>query len=242
LSIQACDRDLSRRWLYLAGAACLFLFEVTPAVRLRAQEFKAPEIIPRSAWGALPPKTELMQEQKPNEIIIHHTGARQQPRVSIETKMRGLQHFGMTPGRVGPLSKRAWGDIPYHFYVDFAGRIAEGRDIDFAGDATTGFDNDGRIQITVEGDFEREQPRAEQLSSLTRLVVWLAAVYAIPPEGISGHDDHDQTDCPGRYLKPFLGDLRKAVESPAEGNEKQSFDLEKQDSETEKQSSDVEKQ
>jgi hypothetical protein len=242
LSIQACDRDLSRRWLRLAGVACLFLFGVTRTDGLRAQEFKAPEIIPRSGWGALPPKTELMQEQKPNEIIIHHTGARHQPRVSIEAKMRGLQHFGMTPGRVGALSKRAWGDIPYHFYVDFAGRIAEGRDIDFAGDATTGFDNDGRIQITVEGDFERERPGAEQLSSLTRLVTWLAAVYAISPEGISGHDDHDQTDCPGRNLKPFLEDLRKAVESAGAGNEKQSLDLEKQGSEIDKQGSDVEKQ
>jgi hypothetical protein len=227
LSIQACNRDASRRWLRLAGAACLCLFEAGQTGGLLAQEFKSPEIIPRSAWGALPPKTELMQEQKPNEIVIHHTGARQQPRVSIEAKMRGLQHFGMTPGRVGRLSKRAWGDIPYHFYVDFAGKIAEGRDIDFAGDATTGFDNDGRIQITVEGDFEHEQPSAEQLSALTRLAVWLTAVYGIPPEGISGHDDHDQTDCPGRNLKPFLEDLRKAVESAAEGDEKLSPDVEK---------------
>jgi hypothetical protein len=220
----------------------LCLFEAVQTGKLGAQEIKEPEIIPRSAWDAVPPKTELMQEQKPNEIIIHHTGARQQPRVSIEAKMRGLQHFGMTPGRVGRLSKPAWGDIPYHFYVDLAGKIAEGRDIDFAGDATTSLDNDGRIQITVEGDFEREQPSAEQLSSLRRLVVWLAAIYGIPPEGISGHDDHDQTDCPGRNLKPFLEDLRKAVGIGGEGDEKQSSDVEKQGSDMEKQGSDMEKQ
>jgi N-acetylmuramoyl-L-alanine amidase len=233
LSIQVCDRDLSGRWPRLAGAAFLCLLAAVQAGGLRAQELKEPEIIPRLAWGALPAKTELMQEQKPNEIIIHHTGARQQPRVSIEAKMRGLQHFGMTPGRVGRLSKPAWGDIPYHFYIDFAGKIAEGRDITFAGDNTTSIDNDGRIQITVEGDFEREQPAPGQLASLTTLVVWLSAAYGISPEGISGHGDHDQTDCPGRNLNPFLADLRKAVAS-GEGDEKQTSYGEKQGSDVEK--------
>jgi len=168
-----------------------------------------------------------MQVQKPNEIIIHHTGERKQPRVSLEAKMRGLQNFGMTPGHVGLLSKPAWGDLPYHFYVDFAGKIAEGRDIDFAGDSTTNFDNDGRIQITVEGDFEHEEPSQEQLSSLTTLVVWLALKYGIAPEGIAGHGDYDQTDCPGRNLKPFLENLRKAVTDALEGDERQTSDVEK---------------
>jgi hypothetical protein len=204
------------------------------------EKVQEPEIISRAAWGALPPKTELMQEQKPNEILIHHTGERQQPKVSIEAKMRGLQHFGMTPGRAGRLTKSTWGDIPYHFYVDFAGKIAEGRDIDFAGDATTNFDNDGRIQITVEGDFEHEVPSQEQLASLRGLVVWLALKYSIAPEGIAGHGDYDQTDCPGRNLRPFLDDLRKAV-SGGEGDEKQPSEVEKQSSGIEKQDSDVEK-
>lgn len=227
MSIHACDHDTPRRWLRFAGAAFLCLFETAHTSGLLAQEVKEPEIMSRSDWGAFPPKPELMQEQKPNEIIIHHTGMRQQPRVSLEVKMRGLQNFGMTPGRVGALSKPAWGDIPYHFYVDFAGKIGEGRDIDFAGDSTTNFDNDGRIQITVEGDFEHEEPSQEQLSSLTTLVVWLALKYGIAPEGIAGHGDYDQTDCPGRNLKPFLENLRKAVESSTEADERQTSDVEK---------------
>jgi hypothetical protein len=174
---------------------------------------KEPEIVARAAWGALPPKTELMQEQKPAEIILHHTGEKQQPRVSLEVKLRGLQGFSMKPGRVGLLSKPAWGDVPYHYYVDVTGRIGEGRDINFAGDATTSFDNDDRIQIVLEGDFEREQPTKEQLQSLMNLVTWLALKYAIPAEYISGHGDHDQTNCPGKNLRPFLDDLRKAVQA-----------------------------
>jgi hypothetical protein len=153
-----------------------------------------------------------MQEQKPGEIIIHHTGEHQQPKVSLEAKMRGLQGFSMRPGKVGTLSKPAWGDVLYHFYIDVAGKIAEGRDVNFAGDSTTKFDGDGSIQITVEGDFEREEPTQEQLASLMTLVTWIALKYGIPAEAISGHSDHDQTDCPGKNLKPFLEGLRKAVE------------------------------
>lgn len=152
-----------------------------------------------------------MTEQKASEIVIHHTGERQQPKLPLETKLRGLQGFAMSPGKVGSLSKPAWGDVPYHYYIDVSGRIGEGRDPGFQGDGVTAFDNEDRIQIVVEGDFEREEPSKPELESLTKLVIWLAAKYAIAPDGISGHSDHDQTDCPGKSLKPYLDELRKAV-------------------------------
>lgn len=211
MSSGACDENSTWRWARLAGALLLFACALILSQAAVAKDLDEPEIVSRSVWGAVPAKTELMQEQKPGEIIIHHTGERQQPKVSLEAKMRGLQNFSMTPGKVGTLSKPAWGDVLYHYYIDVAGKIGEGRDINFAGDATTNFDNDGRIQITVEGDFEREAPTQEQLASLTQLVTWLALKYGIAAENISGHGDHDQTDCPGKNLKPFLEDLRKAV-------------------------------
>ena len=131
-----------------------------------------PQIVPRGAWGALPPNAELMQEQKPAEIIIHHTAERQQPKLSLEVKLRGLQGFAMKPGKVGLLPKPAWGDVPYHYYIDVSGRIGEGRDPGFAGDGVTNFENDDRIQIAIEGDFEREEPSKAEIESLTKLVVW----------------------------------------------------------------------
>ncbi len=194
--------------LYCALIFCLLAAAVGPAISGQVRE---PQIVRREAWGALPPNADIMTEQKPSEIIIHHTGERQQPKISLEAKLRGLQNFAMTPGRVGSLSKPAWGDVPYHYYIDVAGQIGEGRDPGFQGDAVTNFDNEDRIQIVVEGDFDSEEPAKAQLETLTKLVVWLAAKYAIAPEAVSGHGDHDQTDCPGRNLKPFLEELRKAV-------------------------------
>ena len=79
-----------------------------------------------------------------------------------------------------------------------AGRIGEGRSLDFAGDSNTAYDTANRIQIVVEGHFNQEQPSVAQLRSLDRLVVWLAARYQVPATSISGHGDHvANTDCPG---------------------------------------------
>jgi len=194
-----------------AMAVSLSLCEAAEQMNLRSQLPQAPEIMPRSAWGALPAHMELLQEQKPAEIIIHHTGAMQQAGVTLEAKMRALQGFSMNPGRVGFVAKPAWGDILYHYYIDFSGKIAEGRDISFAADAAGSLDNDDRIQIVLEGDFEREQPTRAQLDALTKLLSWLSAAYDIPPEKITGHGDHEPTGCPGKNLRNYLGDLQKSV-------------------------------
>lgn len=171
-----------------------------------------PEIVSRATWGALPAKAEMMQEQKPAEIVLHHTGFRQQPNVGIEVKLRGLQNFSMSAGYVGLLAKSAWGDVLYHYYIDVWGKIGEGRDVNFAGDSATNFDNEDRIQIVLEGDFEKEQPSKEQIEALTKLVTWLSYKYGIPADAISGHNDHEATACPGRNLRPYIEELKVALQ------------------------------
>ncbi|MBT3069917.1 peptidoglycan recognition protein family protein [Rhodomicrobium sp. Az07] len=197
---------LTRALIFCAGVLAFAL----PGVPAFAGSL-APDVVPRAAWAAKPPNFALMSAQKPAEIIIHHTAHRVQPRVSLEAKMRGLQEFAFKPGRVGLLPKPAWGDVPYHYYIDVSGRIGEGRDLSFAGNSVTAFDNEDRIQIAVEGHFEREQPSQAEVESLTRLVTWLAASYGIPASAISGHGDFDQTTCPGKNLRPILEEIREAV-------------------------------
>jgi hypothetical protein len=211
------EASFSSRWACMAAAVVLGFCAAANACAAPPEgaAVEEPAIVSREAWGAAPAKPELMQEQKPSEIIIHHTGAKQQPSVSLEVKMRGLQAFSMNPGRIATLAKPAWGDVVYHYYIDVAGRIAEGRDVAFASDAVTNFDTEDRIQIALEGDFEQEQPAPAQLESLRKLVAWLSFKYGISLESISGHSDHDQTSCPGRNLKPFVEELRKDPEPDA---------------------------
>lgn len=176
-----------------------------------AAEGEPPAVVPRSAWGAKPANTEMMKPQTPREIVIHHTSVKQQPKLSLERKLRGLQGFSQNPGTVNGRPKVAWGDMPYHFYIDSAGRIGEGRDVGYAGDTNTKYSTANRIQIVLEGHFDKEEPSPVQLQSLDHLVVWLARKYHVPAGKISGHNDHVSTDCPGKHLKSYLPALRDKV-------------------------------
>lgn len=169
------------------------------------------EIMSRTTWKAKVPDAKLMKQQEPRSIVIHHTSVRQQPNVSLERKMQGLQSFSRVPGKVGNNPKPAWGDVPYHFYVDARGRVAEGRDVNFAGDSNTKYDLKDRIQVVLEGDFEREEPSAQQLAALQELLTMLSAKYKISPQRITGHNDHAATDCPGKNLKRHFQNLRKGI-------------------------------
>jgi hypothetical protein len=101
--------------------------------------------------------------------------------------------------------------VPYHFYVDVSGQIAEGRDVRFAGDTNTGYDTSGYIQIAIEGDFEKEKPDLAQLNALRRLLVWILVSHNLASETISVHKDHAPTDCPGKNLLTVLPKLLTEV-------------------------------
>ncbi len=153
-----------------------------------------------------------MKPHTPRAIVIHHTAEPQRPRQALAQKLQRLQRFSRAEGIVEKQPKPAWGDVPYHYYIDARGRIAEGRNVNYEGDTNTPYTTAGRIQIVLEGHFDNEQPSAAQLKSLHRLVVWLALEHRVPAAGISGHADHvPSSDCPGRNLKSHLPRLREKV-------------------------------
>jgi len=195
---------------FVRGAALALVAIVSGTGALAASQ---PEILPRSGWKAKPGVLDLMMPQTPREIIVHHTSVKQQPKISLERKMRGLQGFSQRKGKVGKRTKPAWGDVPYHYYIGVSGRIAEGRDINYAGDTNTKYSTDGRVQVVLEGSFDKEKPNTKQLQALKRLTLWLAAEHKIGADKISGHNDHASTNCPGKHLKAHLPALRTAVQA-----------------------------
>ncbi len=170
-----------------------------------------PAIVDRSAWkakAALPNFT----KHTPKSILIHHTATKMKPNVLVASKMKSLQRFSqnkekLADGRMKP----AWTDVPYHFYVAADGKIAEGRDINAVGDTNTGYDPTGYIQVVVEGNFETETPKAEQLAALKSLLSWLKQNYKVENKNIGFHSGVAQTACPGKNLKKLMPDIVSAL-------------------------------
>lgn len=172
-----------------------------------------PPVLSRQEWQAKEPAAG-MKPHRPSRITIHHTAETQRADLSLERKMQSLQSFSQQPAKLaGGGAKPAWPDVPYHFYVDLRGRIAEGRDISYAGDTNTDYDPTGHILIVLEGNFEKEQPTAAQLQQLTGLLRWLCGRWQIPATEIKGHGDYAATACPGRNLKVELPRLREGAAS-----------------------------
>ena len=193
------------------GLKVVFAVLVAAVMSEAGRAAEPPGVISREAWGARSANTAIMKAHRPSEIVIHMTGVRSQPKLSLEQKMRGLQGYSQRSATIGKRRRAAWGDVPYHYYVGASGRIAKGRDIGYAGDTNTNYRTAGRIQVVVEGEFDKEKPTARQIAALTRIVSWLAKTYNVPAARITGHNDHAATSCPGKHLKAYLPRLRAAA-------------------------------
>jgi len=173
--------------------------------------------IRRASWGARPTRSNVEPMGRPFRITIHHSA---EPLLSTtvsasEAEVRRIQKSHQDP-------PRGWADIGYHFLIDRAGRVVEGRPIRFQGaHAGNRETNRGNIGICVLGNFvpqpERgsaythaQHPTDAQWKSLERLVGALRKRYGIPRSQIFAHKDFRDTSCPGPELSGWVLRARAA--------------------------------
>ncbi|WP_143960852.1 peptidoglycan recognition protein family protein [Litoribacter populi] len=169
------------------------------------------QIMQREEWKALPPKFDI-PSHTPKFITIHHTGVKKNPDVTLEQKLRNLQAFSISNDPLADgTPRKGWADVPYHFYIDMEGKIAEGRKVTFQGDSNTKYDLDGHVSIVLEGNFEMEEVSPEQLASLQDLIFHLSEQYALSPTTLSGHLDQAMTSCPGKNLYNLIPQLKSEL-------------------------------
>ena len=185
----------------VAICSILFCSSIT-SKNVCAQE--RPDLLTREEWRAHPP-TKAMQPNTPTRLTIHHTGTNPSMNKTLDAKLRALQSFSQADSRLADgRMKVAWADVPYHYYIDVAGRTAEGRQARFLGDSNTDYDLRGHLSIVLEGNFDTAPPSNAQVRTLTSLLRSLAATYHIRPENIGAHKQFAKTACPGRHLMALL--------------------------------------
>lgn len=197
-------------------------------------------INPRSSWGSdLPPKGELDAEDV-KFLIVHHSASHNgHTAADAPAILRSWYDYHTGPDK-------GWNDIAYNFVIDSEGGIWEARagslDGPVAGDATGG--NQGFTQlVAIIGDYNQAHPTRASLTSLVRLLAWLADRYGVStsagsevtftsrgsnkwPEGasvttptITGHRTMSKTTCPGDNLNPYVaGGLMADVEAARSGD------------------------
>src|SRR5689334_276631 len=120
------------------------------------------KILSRAEWGAKPPVS-AMPSNFPVRITIHHTATLQKQERPLKDKLVALQIYSQREDKLANgKTKPVWPDVPYHFYIDCKGDVAEGRELAFTGDTNTEYDTAGHAIVVLEGNFEQEQPNENQ--------------------------------------------------------------------------------
>jgi len=169
-------------------------------------------VIARTSWGALPalPARMIRNTGGWKKITVHHSaeaepapldGSAESSAAALRLIQRSHLKSKMPP----------WGDIGYHFVIDPEGRIFQGRDLAWQGAHAGGDNNVQNIGVCLIGNFDDEHPAAAQLESLRKLLDNLRSTYHIARSEVHKHLEFRSTDCPGKYLTPWVDDYRKGA-------------------------------
>ncbi|PHN07414.1 N-acetylmuramoyl-L-alanine amidase [Flavilitoribacter nigricans] len=175
-----------------------------------------PEYIRRSDWC---PAGNCAEHPNPayataTHLVVHHSAGTNQSS-DWPAVVRSIWDYHV--------NGRGWSDIGYNWLIDPAGNIYTGRSNDAIGAHFCGT-NTGTIGICMLGDFTKQSPQPEALSSLKKLLAWKACENDIDPltnvyhsssqktlPTVIGHRDGCATACPGDLFYPQLPDIRTTL-------------------------------
>lgn len=150
----------------------------------------------RDAWGALP-ASGTFTAHRIERLTVHHTAALLEQNAQAPARIRRHQQHHLD---------RGWPDLAYHFMVDAAGNVYEGRPVDAVGDTGTAYDPTGHFLVCCEGNFDEQDVPDAQLASLAAVLAWAAVAHDVALDTIRGHRDWAATSCPGDRLYPLVAD------------------------------------
>lgn len=189
----------------------------TPAT-VAAADPSAPPILPRAKWNARAATWDKDPIGKIWRVTVHHSAT---PFDSTDTAMTAAHISGIQRTHQGD---RGWADIGYHFLVDRAGRVWEGRELRWQGAHAGNHElNAGNVGICVLGDYSSRGLSSAQESSLTRLLDWLrkkngiSAGNVFTHREVREHNDHGSSECPGPKITAFVKRYRSGSKAVAKG-------------------------
>lgn len=165
-------------------------------------------IVKRGEWGARLPVTGRLTPLRGawSRITVHHSAETSSTDEggSFEDSKRTMRLI-----QEHHIERNAWGDVGYHYIIDAAGRIFEGRDDQWQGAHAGGENNYQNIGICLLGSFENGRPSDAALKSLELLLDSLRAENRIPAARVLPHRAYGSTLCPGDSVARWIRDYQR---------------------------------
>lgn len=162
--------------------------------------------ISRSNWTRTGPvRSKVNAMNGISKITIHHEGWTTVNFTSQATTAERIEKI-----RKYHTGENRWGDIGYHYIVDRAGRVWEGRPIQYQG-AHVSQNNENNVGILVLGNFEKQSPTTAQVNSLYSTAAALVKQHKIKSSKVRSHREINPTTCPGKNLQNKMNGLRTHV-------------------------------
>ncbi len=161
-------------------------------------------IIPRTQWGAGPCTWPPSYRRTTTQIVIHHSAGPLPTGPDMASFVRQIwEEHAVTNG---------WGDIGYHYLIDPAGNVYEGR---YGGDGVIGghdYTSNGYAEgICCVGNYMSDQPTDAMIQAAAWIIGQRCQRWGLVPgpSTIIGHRDDYATSCPGDNLYARLPDIRR---------------------------------
>ncbi len=161
-------------------------------------------VIPRSSWAKASPMMPRINPMRGvNRITVHHEG----------WTAVWFSDYASTAARIESdrrthVADRGWGDIGYHYIIDRAGRVWEGRNIAYQGAHVKG-NNENNLGVMLLGNFDYQEPTSPQQEALRQTLSALMRQHRIPVSRVYTHQEIQPTRCPGKLLQPRLVSMRR---------------------------------
>ncbi len=163
------------------------------------------EAIPRSRWAmAAPILSRIVPMGKIEFITVHHEGWTPVYFEDYASTARRLEEI-----RRSHLQRLHAGDIGYHFIIDRAGRLWQGRDLVYQG-AHVHDHNPHNIGVMCLGNFDLQSPSEAQYATLKPVLARLMTYYGVPLHYVYTHQELNPTECPGKIMQAHMVTLRRA--------------------------------
>lgn len=160
--------------------------------------------IPREQWATSKPISGRLQPMHSiRRITVHHEGWT--PVWFDDTRATSQRLESI---RSSHLQRLHAGDIGYHLVIDRAGRIWQGRNLQYQG-AHVRDHNEMNVGVMVLGNFDLQKPTDPQITSLRNVLAGLMRQYHIPIGAVFTHQELNVTSCPGKTLQRGVTWLRE---------------------------------